>query len=120
MSDPISAEQVSELAALLRARRQQLEARLGAVEPSTRPVELDQQAVGRVSRIDAIAQQQMDSARMHNVEEGLRAVIVAQSRVESGDYGYCIDCDQPIAYQRLAITPETILCLDCASKREGQ
>ena len=120
MSDPLNTGQVDELTRSLQARRRQLESSLNAVEPSTRPVELDQQAIGRVSRIDAIAQQQMDSARKQLVEEDLRAVIVAQSRIESGDYGYCIDCDEPIAYQRLVVTPETLLCLACASKREHQ
>lgn len=112
--------QVEELAAVLRRVREQLDTQADLIAPSTKPVTLDQQSVGRLSRIDAIAQQEMDTARAHHSAERLRAVAVALSRVASGDYGYCQSCDEPIGYERLAARPETSLCLQCQQKHEAR
>ncbi len=112
--------QVEELAIVLRHLREQLDTHAQLIAPSTKPVTLDQQSVGRVSRIDAIAQQQMDTARAHKSAERLRAVAVALSRVASGDYGYCESCDEPIGYERLVARPETALCLQCQQNSEAR
>ncbi len=116
---PLTEAQLRELATELRSLRDELENQLALIAPSTRPVTLDQQAVGRVSRIDAIAQQEMDSARQKHSSERLRAVLVALSRVDSGDYGYCQQCDEPIGCGRLAAKPETPLCLACQQQNES-
>lgn len=118
MADPLSPAELQELSTLLRAMRDDLEQQAGIIEPGTRPVQLDQQAVGRVSRIDAIAQQAMDTARKEQGAEQLRRVLVALSRVESGDYGYCQACDEAIGLARLRARPETTLCLACQHQQE--
>jgi len=41
-------------------------------------------------------------------------VAAALKRIESGDYGYCLNCDEEIAVKRLEIDPAAPLCLDCA------
>ena len=115
----MSPQEVEALTTVLQKLRRELDTQTTFLEPATKPVPLDQQSVGRLSRMDAIAQQQMDSARAHQCAEHLRAVIVALSRVESGDYGYCRECDEAIGYPRLAAKPETGLCLACQQKQEG-
>ena len=116
--DPLSPREVEALTTVLQKLRGELSTQATLIEPVTKPVPLDQQSVGRLSRMGAIAQQQMDSARAHSAER-LRAVIIALSWVESGDYGYCRECDEPIGYPRLAAKPETGLCLACQQKQEG-
>jgi DnaK suppressor protein len=117
--DPLNQQETEALSAVLQQLRRELDTQAALIEPATKPVPLDQQSVGRLSRIDAIAQQQMDNARAHHSAERLRAVIVALSRVESGDYGYCRHCDEPIGYARLAAKPETCLCLACQQQEEA-
>jgi DnaK suppressor protein len=116
--DPLTPQEVQALTTVLQKLRKELDAQATLIEPATKPVSLDQQSVGRLSRMDAIAQQQMDSARAHQCVERLRAVTVALSWVESGDYGYCRECDEPIGYARLAAKPEAGLCLACQQKQE--
>ena len=41
-------------------------------------------------------------------------VAAALRRIESGDYGYCLNCDEEIDARRLEIDPAEPLCLDCA------
>jgi DnaK suppressor protein len=83
-------------------------------------VELDQSKVGRLSRMDAMQAQAMAKASEQRREATLRDITAALQRIDNGDYGICIDCDEGIAAQRLEFDPTVIRCIDCASKREQQ
>ena len=82
-------------------------------------VELDQTRVGRLSRMDALQGQAMSKATRQRRETELRRIAVALKRIESGDYGYCLECDEEIAPERLDIEPAAPLCINCASKRDN-
>jgi DnaK suppressor protein len=82
-------------------------------------VELDQTRVGRLSRMDALQGQAMSKATRQRRETELRRIAVALKRIESGDYGYCLECDEEIAPARLDIEPAAPLCINCASKRDN-
>ena len=43
----------------------------------------------------------------------LRQVELALSREQSGTYGICIRCEEPIAEKRLKAIPWAVYCLDC-------
>ena len=83
-----------------------------------KPVELDQQSVGRLSRMDAMQGQAMALATRQRQEQRMRQLIAALRRIDEDDYGYCEDCGKPINPRRLEIDPATLFCLDCASARE--
>ena len=74
--------------------------------------------VGRVSRIDAIQQQQMASANKKQAEIESRQIIKALISLENGDYGYCESCENDIPYERLMAKPTSITCISCQSKKE--
>jgi len=48
----------------------------------------------------------------------LEAIEEALQRLETGNYGLCEACGQPIEPRRLEIMPETPLCRGCQSQRE--
>jgi len=81
-------------------------------------VELDQTSVGRLSRMDALQGQAMSKEQGRRRELELQKIVAALRRIEAGDYGYCLDCDEPIAIQRLTLDPAATLCIRCASARE--
>ncbi len=89
-------------------------------EQSAATVELDQTKVGRLTRMDAMQAQQMsiETNRRRDIE--LQRIKSALHRLESGDYGICIDCDENIAIQRLLFDPSIPVCIKCASKSEKQ
>ena len=68
-----------------------------------KPPELDQGAVGRLSRIEAI-QNQLDQ------------VSAALQRIENGSYGLCTSCREPIRFERLVVFPETRTCNGCGER----
>jgi len=81
-------------------------------------VELDQGKVGRLSRMDALQGQAMSQAINQRRELELEKITVALKRLENGDYGYCVQCEEEIALKRLQFDPAASLCIDCANKLE--
>lgn len=82
-------------------------------EAARAPVILDQQAVGRLSRMDALQKQNMELATEQRRQQRLATIKAALARIEAGDFGYCIICDEEIAPQRLAFDPAVACCMDC-------
>ena len=112
-------QQIDELKDSLTAWKQDLESHLKNVATDSRPVTLDQQSVGRVSRIDAIQQQQMARANQEQATQNLKRVELALQRITSGDYGICLHCDEPIAIDRLRAQPFASFCIECQSLSES-
>lgn len=81
-------------------------------------VELDQSKVGRLSRMDALQAQAMSQERERRREQELQRITSALERLDSGDYGYCLQCDEPIAAPRLEFDPAVTLCIQCACRIE--
>ena len=79
------------------------------------PVELDQQSVGRVSRIDAMQMQAMSQAVQRRRAARRVAIQQALKRMEEGEYGDCKDCGDPIAARRLDVDPTFAACVRCAT-----
>ena len=67
---------------------------------SRAPVELDQQSVGRLSRMDAMQQQSMDLAREERRRQRLAILAAALRRMDEDEYGYCLSCGDDIAAAR--------------------
>ena len=80
------------------------------------PVELDQQSVGRLSRVDAIQVQAMAIATESRRQDSLHRIGAALRRLDDGEYGYCLGCDEDIPAKRLAIDPAVTRCVDCAGR----
>lgn len=98
--------------------RAELTAVAATGDASSQVVELDQAKVGRLSRMDALQAQAMSKASVRRREQTLRLVAQALARLDSGDYGDCRACDEPINRQRLQSDPTAFLCIDCARKNE--
>lgn len=106
-------------AAYFRARiegeQQELRMLSDAGREARAPVELDQQSVGRLSRMDAIQQQSMDLARDERRKARLAVLAAALNRLDEDEFGYCLACGEDISRQRLEIDPVVTLCVNCQS-----
>jgi DnaK suppressor protein len=80
-----------------------------------KPVELDQQSVGRLSRMDAMQQQQMADAEARRRKSDIARIDAALKRIEEDEFGWCLTCGEEIAEKRLAIDPMATQCISCAS-----
>jgi DnaK suppressor protein len=77
-------------------------------------VALDQQSVGRLSRMDAMQQQAMSQAQQRARSAELVRIDQALRRLEDGEYGYCLECGDEIPDKRLEIDPSASHCVKCA------
>jgi DnaK suppressor protein len=106
---------LGEIRAALEARRETLHAASESTSGDRRPVELDQAAVGRLSRMDALQVQAMAQAverrRGHELERIKRTL----GRIDDDEFGFCITCGEEIAPKRLALDATTPTCIGCAS-----
>ncbi|MCB1464145.1 MAG: TraR/DksA C4-type zinc finger protein [Nitratireductor sp.] len=98
----------------LETRRRELEAQSAETGEARQAVELDQQSVGRLSRMDAMQTQAMAQAQERKRQHDLVRIEMAMRRIEAGDYGYCAECDAEIPDGRLAIDPMAEKCVGCA------
>ena len=103
----------------LEARRAELEELSRISGEAREAVRLDQQSVGRLSRMDAMQQQAMAQASERQRASELAAIRAALARIEDGEYGLCVECEEEIEEKRLERTPAASLCLSCAGSREG-
>lgn len=99
----------------LLALKAELEELLAAHTEDSAPVELDQTRMGRLSRMDAMQVQAMAQATSERRKRDLQRINSALARIETDDYGYCMQCDEPIADKRLELDPATLTCIACAS-----
>lgn len=81
-------------------------------------VELDQQSVGRLSRMDALQGQAMAQEQQRRRQLDLVRIEAAFRRLADDDYGYCLDCGDEIADKRLEIDPMATSCVTCAGLNE--
>ena len=80
-------------------------------------VKLDQTAVGRLSRMDAMQAQAMSMETNRRREIELQRIGTALQRLQSDEYGYCVSCDEEIGRKRLEVEPATPICIDCAAAK---
>ena len=117
MSD-LNTTQIQELLELLLSAKTALEQQLSYNASASEPVQLDQSAVGRVSRVDAIQQQHIAASTRRQTQQRLTSLNAAIRAINNEEYGYCQDCDEPINYKRLQVQPEAVVCLTCQQQRD--
>ncbi len=110
---------LAKLKAQLLQRRGELHGLVEGSQESRGVVELDQTRQGRLSRMDALQGQAMAQETERRRQGELKRIEAALLRMDSGDYGYCLSCDEEIAGKRLASDPSVALCVDCAGASGG-
>ena len=103
----------------LLALRDELDALEDTNRQAAETVELDQSRVGRLSRMDALQAQAISEETRRRRQDLRQRIQPALQRLANDEFGYCLDCDQPISSQRLEFDPTCILCIGCASLRES-
>jgi len=116
----LTPEQHREFEALLRARRQLLNAEVNdRLEQTSNVQSMTSGTVGDPGD-ESVAFMMTDlslAEATRDVNE-LRAVDAALRRLDDGDYGYCTDCGSDIGYERLKAYPTATRCVTCQSQHE--
>lgn len=106
--------EIRDFRALIETRLAELDEEdvLGAAGKAT--VELDQQSVGRLSRMDALQNQTMARATDARRARERARLSAALARMDEGEFGYCEDCGEEIVLGRLKLDPAATRCVECA------
>ncbi|MFO7747798.1 MAG: molecular chaperone DnaK [Orrella sp.] len=104
--------------ARLQAELAEVMAALTDAELGAATVMLDQSAVGRVSRGDALQQQAMAKDRQQRLDLRRRKLEAALNRVAAGQYGLCCQCEATLEPARLESDPAAVFCVDCLEERQ--
>ena len=115
----LTPDQLVELRAELERQIHRLERSMRITDEAAAPVTLDQTAVGRLSRMDALQNQGLTK----NLQERERARFAllreALERMEDGTFGACTLCGAAIPFGRLFVVPETPACASCGDDARG-
>ena len=119
-SDPaelLTDAQLAELRDDLEKLSAELEQQLEASRDEGLPVSLDE-PIGRLSRMDAIAQREVSKAGRRQQTLELGRIRAALQAIAEGEYGICRACDEPIGYRRLKARPNVTVCVRCQAGSE--
>ena len=91
----------------------QTEKQIASYKENTKPIAPDN-AIGRISRMDAIVNKSVLKASLNQAEIRLNKLKYVLSKIESPDFGICIKCGETIPVNRILIMPESLHCVNCA------
>ena len=82
----------------------------------TKPI-APENAIGRVSRMDAINNKSVLESVLRKIEKKLKELLHAKKQSEENiDFGKCIICNKEINIKRLFIMPYVKKCISCAKR----
>lgn len=93
-----------------------LEAQLKVADSSDDSIAPDN-AIGRLTRMEAIQAKSMSAAARREKQRRLYRARRALERIDKGTYGTCVECGQEIPEGRLDIMPEAPYCVRCAARK---
>lgn len=71
-------------------------------------------AIGRISRMDAINNKSVTELALKKAEEKLKNLQIVEREMTKSNFGICIKCKNEIPVGRLMIVPESRKCVNCA------
>jgi len=109
----LSGAQIEELKDELKSQLRRLQKSMKITDEALRTVELDQTAVGRLSRMDSLQNQALSEGLREREVARLGQILEALERLEEGRYGICTSCGGAIPFERLFVFPEAPECASC-------
>ncbi|MBN2893453.1 MAG: TraR/DksA C4-type zinc finger protein [Bacteroidales bacterium] len=77
------------------------------------PIEPDC-AIGRVSRMDAMVNQNVARMALRKAEEKFRNLEIAQKNIDNDGFRICAKCGKDIPIGRILLVPQSKYCVNCA------
>ena len=94
----------------------EMEDKIRALEGMTQPIS-PENAIGRVSRMDAINNKGVADAALRSAKKRLAKLRFAITKIDEPNFGKCSSCGNPIQPKRLMFMPESTNCVRCADRR---
>jgi DnaK suppressor protein len=105
--------QLEELRSELERELARIRRTMVSTEEAAKPVVLEQTCVGRLTRMDAMANQQIAKSVLEREQSLELRIEEALERIANGTYGSCQSCGTALPYGRLLVMPEARTCAAC-------
>ena len=109
----MNAERIEHFRKRLQNLAEEINVDLAANRDDAGIVELDT-SIGRLSRMDAMQNQQMALELRRRRENQLLRIKNALKRMDKGQYGRCGKCKRSINEERLEGFPDAVMCVLCS------
>ena len=94
----------------------QLKRIIADLKEKTQPIAPDN-AIGRISRMDAINNKSINDAALVNAQKKLAALEHAVTKIDTPEFGLCVSCGKEIPTARILHLPHTNRCVRCVEQR---
>ena len=102
-----------EIKALIEQEIAKTEKKIAVFDEMSAPVTPDD-AIGRVSRMDAINNKSVTEAALRQAKNKLSKLRHALHRVDEENFSLCKRCGQAIPVMRVVLMPQSPYCVNCA------
>ncbi|WP_345974286.1 TraR/DksA C4-type zinc finger protein [Sulfurimonas sp. HSL3-7] len=92
-----------------------LDKELKALELQLRPIAPDC-SLGDLLRCEMMHDQEVLNRAYMEAKKRYSRLLYAKEHLEDEKYGICIECEEPIAFQRVLLIPESSYCVNCAKE----
>lgn len=106
-------EQRAELKQKISAALEDTKLAISELEELTKPIS-PENAIGRVSRMDAINNKSINEAALTQAKAKLDKLQFAAKKVDEPEFGICKRCQTDIPMGRLLLMPESLFCVRCS------
>ena len=74
----------------------------------------------QIETVQLAGQREIAAHSLERESKRLMQIGAAVQRIDDGQYGICLDCEEPISAKRLAAVPWAAYCLQCQESRDAQ
>ncbi len=93
-----------------------LKRELTALELQLQPIAPDC-SLGDLLRSEMMQGQEVLNLAYNEAKQRYSRLLYAREHLDDERYGLCQDCEEPIAFERLLLIPESRYCISCAKER---
>lgn len=90
------------------------EGRIAEYKEMTKPV-APENAIGRLSRMDAINNKSVMEAGLRQAQDKLEKLKYVATQVDGENFGICKKCNREIPLGRILLMPHSFYCVNCAT-----
>lgn len=104
---------IDEIRTLIEAEIKKTTAKIEGYREMAAPVSPDN-AIGRVSRMDAIVNKSIFETSLRQAEEKLTQLKEMLGKLDDPAFGLCARCKKPIPVKRIVLMPQSKFCVHCS------
>ncbi|MFD2823460.1 TraR/DksA family transcriptional regulator [Lacinutrix iliipiscaria] len=106
--------ELKNIEALIHQEIENTQISINNLEELTQPI-APENAIGRVSRMDAINNKSVNDAALHKANQKLKNLQITLSNLHEPEFGICAKCKNTIPIGRIMLMPHSRFCVNCAS-----